>query len=277
MNLPKRVTIELTNRCNRRCDGCPSLKTYYPYGDMNLDLLDKTLKQLPNNTIMVPFFRGESLIHPRFYEAMKRFSRFKNVQIATNGDLLTRDYQNALITTCTFISYSLHKFEYPDEVMGIVSFLERARNTNITTQVSILDSLISRDKKPFIKKWLKHVDRVRIYAEHSTIGYGDVTNEHKNIEISENLPCTKPWNDMVVYWDGKIGLCNHDWNNKSPFGDLNNQTIVSVWNGDEYKKIRGLHTVGLRKQVETCKDCDYWMTDHLPDKMFGELYIGDFE
>lgn len=270
MNLPKRVTIELTNRCNRRCDKCPRLKTDYPYGNMNLDLLDKILKQLPNNTTIVPFFRGESLIHPRFYEAMKRFSQFKNVQIATNGDLLTRDYQNAILTSCTFISYSLHKYEYPDEVMGIVSFLEHARKRGLVTQVSILDNLISGDKKQFVEKWLKHVDRVRIYIEHSKDGFGDVEDTYHIIKPGK--PCKKPFEDMGVYWDGKVALCNHDWNNPNPLGDLNTQTIEEVWGGERYQKIRNLHKDGLLKQVQTCKACDYWMTDYLPDKMFGELW-----
>ncbi len=270
MNLPKRVTLELTNRCNRRCDKCPRLKTDYPHGDMTLDLLEKILAQLPPSTTIVPFFRGESLSHLRFCETMNLFRRFKTVQIATNGDLLTQENRNAILNSCSFVSYSLHKFEYPEEITGVITFLDQARNRGIVTQASILDNLISGDKKLFVEKWLKHVDRVRIYVEHSKDGFGDVEKMYRVIKPGK--PCKKPFEEMVVYWDGKIALCNHDWDSQKPLGDLNIQTIEAVWGGERYQEIRRLHKEGALKQVETCKDCDYWMTDYLPNKMFGELY-----
>ncbi len=273
MNIPKRVTIELTNRCNRQCKGCPSLKTDYPLGNMSLDLYKKILNQLPSETIIVPFFRGESLAHPDFVEMMNLLKRFDKVQIATNGDLLTPDNQNAMLNACTFISYSLHNFEYPEEIIEVVNFLGLARKNGVITQASILENLITEDYTLFIEKWLKHIDRVRIYVEHSTIGYGDVKTHYKNIGPSELLPCKKVENDLVIYWNGKVALCNHDWNSKTPLGDLNTQTIEEVWNGERYQEIRKLHKSGSLKQIETCKDCDYWMTDYLPNKMFGELYV----
>ena len=270
MNLPNRVTLELTNRCNRSCVSCPRLKTDYPLGDMSLELLKKILDQLPSDTCIVPFFRGESLIHPRFYDIMKLFRRFKTVQLATNGDLLTLDNQNAILKSCTFVSYSLHTFGYPTDFMSVVNFLGRARNNDISTQVSILDTVISEDKELFIKEWLEYVDRVRIYVEHSAVGFGDVSLKYRT--ISESLLCRIPLNDMVVYWDGRVALCCYDWDNKLSLGNLNDRTIESVWNGEVYNKVRLLHRTGRRKQVESCKDCDYWMIEYLPSKMFGEVY-----
>lgn len=273
MNLPRRVTLELTNRCTRHCYGCPRLKMTYPLGDMSLELLKKILDQLPSDACVIPFFRGESLIHPRFYGMMKLFRRFEDVQIATNGDLLTLDNQNAILKSCSFVSYSLHKFGYPDEFMDVVNFLGRARNSDILTQVSILETMILRDKELFVEKWLKYVDRVRIYVEHSHVGFGDV--ELKYQQIRGYGPCCKPFVDMVVYWDGKVALCNHDWDNHDPLGDLNTQTIKEIWNGSKYQEVRNLHKTGFLKAIESCKNCDYWMTDYLPNKMFGEVYTNE--
>jgi hypothetical protein len=41
MQYPKRVTIELTNRCNRACIGCPRHKMRYPQGYMTPELFYK--------------------------------------------------------------------------------------------------------------------------------------------------------------------------------------------------------------------------------------------
>lgn len=271
MSLPNRVTLELTSRCNRRCIDCPRLKTNYPLGDMSWSLFNKIINQVPSETIMVPFFRGESLIYPRFTEAMGVLQRFDTVQFATNGDYLTHDNRNAMLKTCSFISFSLHSFGYPLNFKEMTDFLVVAKEIGILTQVSILESfLINSDKQLFINKWLQYVDRVRIYVIHSRKGFGDVESHYKTIE--KERPCYKPLNELCVYWDGKVALCCYDWNNIDPPGDLNIQTIEEVWCGDKYQQIRDFHKTGRLKQVNSCKDCDYWMLDYLPNKMFGELY-----
>jgi len=274
MNIPKRVTIELTNRCNRACRGCPRHKMTSPLGDMSLTLLQRIVEQLPSNTIIVPFFRGEAVFHPQFVEALQILNRFDEVQMATNGDLLTDSKKEAVLKTCSFISYSLHTSSLPDDLPEIAEFLDEARSKGLDTQVSILETEIpDGGKQTLVDSWLQHADRFRIYVEHSKDGFGNVDSKYK--KDFGNKPCSKPFTDMVIYWDGKVVLCNHDWDNKEPVGDLNHQYIDDVWNGDEYSKIRENHTMGYRKQVNSCKDCDYWMLEYMPERMFGEVYSNE--
>ena len=241
----------------------------YPQGDMSWQLFAKVIEQLPKSTIVVPFFRGESLLHPRFADMMVNLRKFGDVQFATNGDNLTGPNIDAILETCSFVSLSLHSFKYPRQT-GNISFFYRALGNGVKTQVSILDSLVpKRKKRKFVKAWRLHVDRVRIYVEHSHKGFGDV---ERNV-LDDGRPCVKPFEDMVVYWDGKVGLCNHDWNNGVDLGDLNVQTVAEAWNNNGYNEVRRLHQNGLRHQVASCKSCDYWMVSYLPKKMFGELYV----
>lgn len=268
--LPKRVAVELTNRCNRACRGCPRLKTNYPLGDMKWDLLTTILGQLPDTTTIIPFFRGEPLLYPRFVDALALMKRFKQVQIATNGDKLTRKNRNAILKFCSSASISLHDFVYPDETKNnILTFLYNASGNNVETQVSILDTLIPPLRKEnFVEEWLQHADRVRIYVEHSLKGYGDTRLKIKD----EGQPCSKPFNEMVVYWDGKVALCCHDWNANGALGDLNVYTVDEVWNGSSYRIVRHYHSMGARRKVVACKHCHQWMADYTPNKMLGELY-----
>lgn len=272
MNLPQRVTIELTNKCNRRCDMCPRLKMTYPLGDMKLSLLKKIVDQLPSNTDIVPFFRGESVLYSDFVEAMNLLRRFDTLQIATNGDGLTEEKKLAILNTKSFISYSLHEFGYPLEFLDVARFLKSASENGHITQVSILNTMFSHYKEEFfIDSWLEYVDRVRIYIEHSIKGFGDIDPIYRRIRKTKS--CKKVFEDMVIYWDGKVVLCNHDWDNYDPLGDLNYQTIEEVWNGEKYRKIRDVHKSSNIREVKSCKDCDHWMVDYLPEKMLGELYI----
>jgi len=227
-------------------------------GFMSLDLIMKTLSQLPRMTVIVPFFRGESLLHPKFAEIMQELSKFDVVQLASNGDFLpNKKIRKAILDNCSFFSLSLHEFILPKETPHLRFFYEATGK--LTTQVSILDKYLpEKYKKLFIHRWRNHVDRVRIYKEHSQHGFG-------SMGTVTNRRCSKPFEEMVVYWNGEVGLCNHDWNCGVNLGDLNTQSICEVWNGEPYKRVRMLQ----RKQIITCRDCSFES-----NKVYGEIIDG---
>lgn len=263
MKLPTRVIIELTNKCNRNCQGCPRHKSTYPQGFMAEALYTHILQQLPDSTVIVPFFRGESLVHPLFPEFMEKLRRFKQVQLASNGDYLTKANGKAIQRSCSFFSLSLHEFKYPWNT-NHGKFLRSIRNRRLETQVSILESLIPTDKKKkFINSWQKIVDRVRIYKEHSVKGFGDMPDEPKPIES-----CKRPFAELVSYWDGHVGLCCQDWDNRTQLGDLNLASVEEVWHNQNYKEVRRLHRNGERGKVASCADCCF------SNKLYGELFMG---
>lgn len=260
MNYPKRVTIELTNKCNRHCTGCPRSKMHYPQGFMKPLLYRKIVDELPKETVVVPFYRGESTLHPSFAVYMSELHRFREVQLATNADYLTAQNKSAILNNCSFISISLHSCKLPYQCK-FIEFLHDAHALGLETQVSIVESMLPRNRLNLFKRqWTQIVDRVRIYMEHSVGGFGSM-NLH-----SQPVQCNKPFEDMVIYWDGKVGLCNHDWNNAVALGDLNKQTIREVYNSEAYHNVRALHRVGLRQQVKTCVNCDF-----IPNKVYGEI------
>jgi len=256
--LPKRVTLELTNRCNRRCDGCPRHRMVYPLGDMAITLLTNVTDQLPDDVTIVPFMRGEPCLHPRFVEAMRVLRKFTTVQLATNADFLTPHNETAILNTCTFVSVSLHD-DHPNGLQTLTPFFRAARRHGVTTQLSHVGPL-----SPWtVKTVLEVVDRVRVYKPHSDDGFGSMDGEPPT-----TMPCHKPFEEMVIYWDGKVGLCNHDWNNLTPLGDVATRSLADVWTGKPYQKVRRLHMQGKRRAVASCNRCDF-----KPHHVYGEVYV----
>jgi radical SAM protein with 4Fe4S-binding SPASM domain len=256
MNIPKRVTIELTNHCNRKCKECPRHKTQMKLGYIGQDLFTKTLRQLPPQTTIVPFFRGESLLHPKFAEFMYKLAMFDTIQLASNGDKLTRINQEAILDNVTFFSLSLHDKQTPTQKQ--TQFLQKCRKNGIETQVSLTGQPKNRPK--FLEDWW-FVDRIRIYEPHSIDHIADMRHAQTVTSC-----CSKPFSDMVVYWNGKVGLCNHDWGNLVPLGDLNEEAIADVWNGKTYNLVRSLHKAGKRQHVMTCRHCSFES-----GKIYGEI------
>ena len=69
LDFPKRITLELTNRCNISCTFCPRHEMGHLLGFMDTRLayrlIDEMAEHLP--LTLVPFFRGESLLHPDWW------------------------------------------------------------------------------------------------------------------------------------------------------------------------------------------------------------------
>lgn len=235
----------------------------YPQGYMNPELYRKIITELPKETVVVPFYRGEPLLHRDFAEFMNELKKFRVVQLATNGDYLNTRNQQAILNNVSFLSISLHDYRLPNRT-NYLPFLKQCHEHNVTTQVSILESYVSAaKKKQFKRMWLKHVDRVRIYKEHSVNGFGSMCGTEAPIGV-----CGKPFEEMVVYWDGNIGLCNHDWNNSTPLGNVILQSVADVWSNRLYEKVRINHVSGNRCLVKSCRDCSFQS-----NILYGELIV----
>jgi radical SAM protein with 4Fe4S-binding SPASM domain len=293
LEFPERLTLELTNACNLRCAMCPSrLRPEEPRGMMDHRLferlIDEAAEHLP--VALVPFFRGESLLHPRLVPllAYAKYRGIGPIQLVTNGTLLTDTLAGQLLDMgLDFISFSLDTVrpaEYAlirrggdfDQVMAnVLGFLEsRERGGHHTeVQVSATRSAANRESiEEFTGFWRGKADRVRIYYEHSADGHPGSLDCP---EVPADMPrraCRKPFRDLVVYWSGEVCACNHDWYRRPPLGDLTAHSIAEVWHGPAYAELRRQHLEPERLFDPTCRHCDHWKMYYLPQQMVGELY-----
>lgn len=266
VDFPKRIEIEFTNYCNSRCVYCPRRFGVGEEGFMALRLYKKIIEEAERHpdVVLQLHRRGESLLHPDFIEMLEYINgKFKEVQLATNAILLDKKRSEVIAKTVTFLSFSIdlpetYSLKRGVDVYNIVeenvmNFLKINRKTK--TQVSMVkdDSVTDEDVQKFKELWIDKVERVRIYEEHSIDGIYGATR----IKREKRHPCVKPFTDMVIYWNGKVVRCNHDWSNK-PSGDVNNNTISEIWNNAEFKKIREEQLSLNFTEDNICKKCDSW-------------------
>lgn len=292
---PRRVTIEPTNSCNLKCRMCPRHNMEYSIGFMDFSLFKKIADEIAKtdkSTKIVLFFRGESLLHDRFPDMVSYLAKkgLDDVSIATNAMLLDSHMTDLILDAgLKFISFSIDassRENYHTQRIGadyelvldnIDAFLKGKKQRDLKNpqiQVSLVETKInSNDIKDFIAYWTEKVDRVRIYKEHSRAGgFGSLMDNGGKLGFSQRLPCPKVICDMVVYWDGKAAICNHDWDRKDEIGDINKSTIKEIYNGDIYREIRLKHYRGNICGLYPCESCDYWMTFYLDTGMFGKVY-----
>lgn len=291
-DFPQRITLELTNQCNISCTFCPRHTMGGILGMMPttsaLALIDEMSDYLPVG--LVPFFRGESLLHPDWnvilsYAVKKGLSP---VQFTTNATLLTQKNAALLLdTNIHFISFSLdtldptlyeasrRKANFEQTMQNILFFLElhKERQSPMHVQISAVETdTYKPGMDAFIKYWQPKVDYVRIYIEHSKDGH---PGSLKDIKIpTKRLPCKKVYTDLVIYWNGEVGLCNHDWQRPAhgpQIGNVYEDGIAAVWNNSQYIALRQCHE--KQKNLDMpCALCGHWLAGYLEKHLLGRVY-----
>lgn len=275
----QRCEIELSSMCNLKCVYCPRKYVDGLAAFMEWRLFKKIIDELEPypETILALHRRGESLLHPKISEFIDYIKgKFKTIQLATNGTLLDEKISQKLIRSISFISFSLDvpdvfdrtrtPANYAKTEKKILRFLAMNKG-KVKTQVSMVRAPETDPEsvKTFYKIWKQKVDRIRIYEEHSSDGkFGSLRLKRKN-----RSACTMPFYEMVVFSDGMVGRCNHDWNG-TPLGTLNETTIQEIWHSPKYYNLRTQHQK-LTITDSVCRDCDSWypVTGR---QMTGETY-----
>ena len=265
-DFPQRLEIELVSDCNLKCTYCPRHYVNELTGYMDYELFDKIITELEPHpkTILVLHRRGESMLHPKFNDMLNRISgKFSNVQMATNATALNPDKFEAIVNGLTFLSFSLDTPEnfnktrvpakYEKVEKKILDFLEYNQG-RILTQASMVRTSETPEgaAEEFTSIWKDRVDRVRIYEEHSTDGnFGSLKNPRKN-----RKPCVMPIYEMLIYDDGKVARCNHDWDSDG-MGDVSTHSLYDVWHNEKYKNLRWQHEE-QKLTDPVCSTCDSW-------------------
>lgn len=268
-SFPQRVEIELSSACNLNCTYCP--RQYLPQMGqfIDIDLFARIIQEIKPypSAILTLHRRGESLLHPNLNKIMQMVAgKFSAVQLATNGSLLTSEKFAPLVHGLTFLSFSLDVPEtfnatrrganYSTVETNILTFIDynNKQENRVTTQASMVRVETTTDEQceRFMQIWKERVDRVRIYEEHSKDGvFGAMTNFR-----IERKPCTMPFYEILVYADGSVGRCNHDWDGPR-LGDLTKQSINEVWHSPLLNDLRKQHLT-LKIIDPVCATCSSW-------------------
>lgn len=291
---PKRVTLELTNRCNLSCTFCPRRLMEKHEGFLELSLAKDLLQEMAENpaVTLVPFFRGESLLHPRWAEILSYAKQrgIRPIQFTTNATLMDQKAAAEIIDLeLDFISFSMDTIDsglynrtrrgadYESVLSNILFLLELKRRKGLSrpeVQISAVNTPFYRQgMDDFVAFWMPKVDRVRIYVEHSKNGHPGSIAEPLPV-FEKRLPCHKVYTDMVVYWDGEVAVCNHDWmrDEKHRIGNVKHGGIAKVWQSRRYESIREAHRKGVLEGRPPCDFCDHWKMYYLPEGYLGKIY-----
>jgi MoaA/NifB/PqqE/SkfB family radical SAM enzyme len=256
LNFPHRIAIEMTPLCNLSCPMCPrhhvsDLENHgYISRELWVKLIDEISMAAPE-AVVLPFWRGESLLHPNFSEYLEyALAKSIRIHISTNG-LLLNPQNSELLSNCEFVNISIHIDSALTQANKFQEYINRKSLKKPELQISFVSS---EKSKKFIENIvaspsLGGFDCVRLYEEHSKDGlFGNIGAP---VHISRTY-CPKLRDTFVIAYDGSFSRCSHIW--KPEDGDnLNYVSIIEAWESAAMEEIRSAYP------DQHCSSCDQWI------------------
>ncbi len=197
-------------------------------------------------TIILPFWRGESLLHPEFNRMMDyALGRGLRIHMCTNGQVMSEQDLQTLLRL-EFVTFSVHTAQGMASARRLVA----ARcGASPVIQVSFVDcedtahlglsELISQEN-------LGGFDSVRLYKEHTQGGvFGGADSAGKRTF------CQKLCHTLVISADATVSRCNHLWRT-NPSLSAQGSSIQELWASEPMQRLR-------REYPDAdCAQCEQW-------------------
>ena len=239
------VEIETFNRCNNNCSFCPVNKTVDTRIPklMPEEIFEKILLHLEQmnyqgtvnmNSNNEPFLDSRIA---RFWKKISERLPGATINIMTNGLVLTVEKLEAVLP-----------FVHDVTINNYNDLLQLNPSTEKIYQH------ISASPSPNYEKVQIRIRRSNEFL--STRG-GQAKNRRKIRPL--NISCPQPFRSLVIRPDGKISLCCNDALGTMTLGDLNDESILDVWQGPKFKKIRKHLIEGNRRNIKLCSSCDAYV------------------
>jgi len=243
MPIPVCINIETINRCNNYCAFCPASigNETRPFKQMSDILFKKIISDLMSwgkggySGYISLFVTNEPFMDKRiveYYKYVKEHLPNCKLFLSTNGKLLTLEKWISILPyiDIAIINDYKNNLEVSNNIAEISRYMKDNNNSvDFTVQIRYINEIL-------------------------TSRGGSAPNKKYHVKTKE--PCFFPFTDMVIFPDGKCGLCNCDGLERTNMGDCNKMSLQEIWQSSQYKETRSLNAKG-RNNYEFCKNCDF--------------------
>lgn len=239
----KFLMLETINRCNGKCAFCPAniRDEKRTFKKMSNEVFSKIIDELVEMKWVGTIFlqvNNEPLLDKRILDFSKEIRNKKpecKICVITNGTMLTIEKLQemaGLVDKLVINDYS-DRYRLSDNLDGIYRYVKKH-----SQEFQDIEIEINR----------------RFSGEILATRAGNAPNKpQKNNHLVS--PCIYPFTDLIVFPDGKVGICCNDCLETTDFGDVRHEKLVDIWNGDKFVELREAMRKG-RDQYPFCVECD---------------------
>jgi len=282
LSFPKYIMIETLNWCNARCIMCGIDFTKKKYSKISEDLFNKIADEIALHKDHVEkvmlYLDCDPVLDKTLPEKITFMKKIgvKVVNISTNASPLNEKKGEAIIKAGLDEMYismeSMNKEIYESIRVGlkfekvyrnICNFikLRDKLNPKLKVRIQFIQQKENQNEADeFVEHWktlTQATDDVIVTKGHNW-GSGINMMEFGDENNINNIPCIGLWGTFCIHVDGEIGLCSVDPQIKVPVGNISDKSIVDVWQGEGFEKVRKIHSAGKREEIKMCDGCTLW-------------------
>ena len=272
-DFPLHLDIEATSRCNLKCVFCdrqPYLAKHQA-GDMDFALYKKIIDEGARHNLWAIklSYRGEPLLHKDIFK-MASYAKKKgilDVYFNTNATLMDKDAAKKIIDSgLDRISISVegtNADEYEnlrinakfDAVLKNIKRLVALKNKMRVDLPKIRIQSVNYpgfDAGKYRSFWADYADEVAV------LNFTDMSRPADTAKAKWG--CPQLWQRMTIEWDGTVFACNNDKLRLLTAGSLKNKSVYDCWHDQSIDKIRSFHSSGRFRDVRSCNECPWRMS-----------------
>lgn len=282
----KNAGVEINGGCNYACPMCPqsSGREKNFLKKMPLSVFEKICAELEEAGCKTMNLQGsgEPLLNRNIDEYVKIGNKYNiSSSIVTNGYNLSEDMSLKLLdsgidtirvsvigydknTYKQWMSKDAFNFVYQN-CRKFLKVLDKGNyETNLTSYHLILDNnKVKEEIENYKLNWISPLDiKAEIWMMHN---WGGQFNTPYERETTNKRSCGRPFapyiniragGDEKRY--GAVVPCCYvlGQDSKAILGHLDTESLIEVWRGSEYKKLRKAHEDERFDDIDYCKDCD---------------------
>jgi molybdenum cofactor biosynthesis enzyme MoaA len=276
---PSRAQIQTISGCNANCVFCPNKKTALDIkvgNRMDWDLYRSIVDQLVALGVrrISPYLMNEPMLDKELPERVAYIEKvkkpFQYVKINSHGGLCTEDMAKRLLDSgIDRVNFSVQGIdpEVYEKIMGIkfdivVRNIERMialrdkGNYKTRLRVVMLDTAEVHPQLPAVRRfWRERGIKINLNQLENRGHHDKIQSDA--IAVRELKPfdwCDRMFQQVYILWDGRLVQCCADWEQSGIMGDLKQDSLSAVWNGETYQRYRKNFLTGNVKGT-ICDGC----------------------
>ncbi|HEY2881357.1 MAG TPA: radical SAM/SPASM domain-containing protein [Pirellulales bacterium] len=264
---PHTVRVETTNHCQADCTFCPRESIGRGKLFMKQEIFESVVKQCAAGGCKIMHLHGfgEPLLDKQLPERIRlcKQSGIGRVKIFTNGGLLRDDMAHRLLDSgVDEIKISIDGADAKefnqlrigldyDKVMENVKTFRALRDGKGMAKPTLVAATCQTSNREQTEAMLKNVvDRIDFTHIHN---WGGALGMFSGQRLRK--PCDRLWRTFTVLANGDVALCCLDYSGKEILGNVERETIATIWNNQRYRELRRLHRDSRQDEISLCKNC----------------------
>jgi len=286
--MPLSISVEPTTYCNLRCPQCISgLRAFTrPTGNLQMENFERLLDQNKANLVyLLLYFQGEPYLNPDFLQMVKKAHSQKiYTATSTNGHYLTSHAEATVTSGLDRLiisidgtdqqSYSKYRVggSLSKVIAGAKALVAAKKALKSKTPHVIFQFIVMQHNEHQIEimenlsksvgvdelqlKTVQVYDEAGVDLVPKNSKYARYYNNNGDLVIKNKLLnfCWKSWHSCVITWDGQIVPCCFDKDASHPMGNISQQSMLEIWQGDDYQKFRK-KLFSSRSEIDICANC----------------------